>query len=283
MYLDSHVHFWRLDRGDYSWISPDNKVLFQDRLPSQIEPILESHSVKGVVLVEAASTVNEIEFMLSLAAKYRWIKGIVGGLDLTSESFEEHYWQLRTKGKFVGIRVNGSKFEQADEQTQKLLLNRLELLQKDRFSIDILARAEQLPAIIPYLNAVPQLKAVINHLGVPPVKEQIMESWMNDIRAIEALPQTMVKLSGMITQAGGYKPELLRPFVQYLAHTFQSRRLLFGSDWPVALLGGTYDEVIQLFEALLPADWSEAERRAVRYSNGYRFYGIEFEEAAASE
>lgn len=283
MYLDSHVHFWKLDRGDYSWISPENKMLFQDRLPSQLEPVLEACGVTGVILVEAASTADEIEYMLNLAAEYRWIKGVVGGLDLTQESFEENYRRLRSKEKFVGIRLNGSRFEQTDERTHKLLLDHLALLQKDQFSIDLLARAHQLPAIIPYLSAVPQLKAVINHLGVPPVKEQLMETWMNDMRSIEALPQTMVKLSGMITQAGGYKPELLKPYVQYLTRTFKSGRLLFGSDWPVALLGGTYDEVIRLFEQLLPAEWGEAERHAVRCSNGYRFYGIGREEAAASE
>ncbi|MEF2245281.1 amidohydrolase family protein [Paenibacillus sp. IITD108] len=283
MYLDSHVHFWKLDRGNYSWISPENKMLFQDRLPSQLEPVLEACGVTGVILVEAASTADEIDYMLNLAAEYRWIKGVVGGLDLTQESFEENYRRLRSKEKFVGIRVNGSRFEQTDERTHKLLLDHLALLQKDQFSIDLLARAHQLPSIIPYLSAVPQLKAVINHLGVPPVKEQLMETWMNDMRSIEALPQTMVKLSGMITQAGGYKPELLKPYVQYLTRTFKSGRLLFGSDWPVALQGGTYDEVIRLFEQLLPAEWGEAERHAVRCSNGYRFYGIGQEEAAASE
>ncbi len=273
MYLDSHVHFWKLDRGDYVWISPDNTILFQDRLPSELEPALETHGAAGVILVESASTVAEIEYMLELAEKYDWIKGIVGGLDLTSEQFEKHYFRLRTHYKFIGIRVNGAKFEQTDERTQKLLLEKLKLLQENQFPIDILARAHQLPAVVSYLEQVSQLKAVINHLGVPPVKEQIMEPWTSSMHKLEALPQIMVKISGMITQAGGYNPTLLKPYVQHLADTFGPSRLLFGSDWPVALLGGSYDEVIRLFEELLPADWSEAERNAVRYSNASRFYG----------
>ncbi|WP_179215868.1 amidohydrolase [Paenibacillus sp. MY03] len=283
MYLDSHVHFWKLQRGEYSWIAPHNHILFQDRLPSQLEPVLEAQGVGGVILVEAASTVEEIEYMLDLAEQYRWIKGVVGGLDLTQESFEEHYSRFRTKRKFVGIRVNGVKFEQKSEQARRLLLDRLALLQRDQFPIDLLARAHQLPAVLSCLNAVPRLKAVINHLGVPLVKELAMTAWMNDMRSIEALPHTMVKLSGMLTQSGGYRPTMLRPYVQYLARTFRSSRLLFGSDWPVALQGGTYDEAIRLFEALLPAEWDETERQAVRCRNGYRFYGIESEEAAASE
>lgn len=284
MYLDSHVHVWKLDRGEYTWISPENKTLFQDRLPEHLEPILEAHDVAGAIVVEAASTVDEIEYMLGLAEQYRWIKGVVGGLDPMHEAFEEHYKRLRRNAKFVGIRVYGAKFEQTDDKrAQQLLLDRLAVLQQDGFSIDLLVRAHQLPAILPYLNAVPQLKAVINHLGVPPVKDPMTESWMSDIRSLAALPQTMVKLSGMITQAGGYHPELPRPYVQQLALAFKSNRLMFGSDWPVALLGGTYDEVIRLFEELLPADWSEDERRAVRFGNACRFYGIQDEETGTRE
>ncbi len=283
MYLDSHVHVWELSRGDYTWISPDNPILFQDRLPSQLEPLLSKHNVAGIVLVEAASTVEETEYMLELAERYSWIQGVVGGLDIAGPSFEEDYKRLRANSKFVGIRINGSRLEQQDIQAQQLLHHRLQLLQQDQLAVDLLVRAHQLPEVIACLTAFPHLKAVINHLGVPLVKEQIMKPWIDDMHIVQRFPNVMVKISGMITQAGGFKPDLLEKYVHFLADSFSSQRLMFGSDWPVALMGGTYDEVIELFETLLPVQWSETERERVRYSNALRFYGISCEEDVATD
>ncbi|MNI18911.1 Amidohydrolase [compost metagenome] len=274
MYVDSHVHFWKLDRGDYTWIPRDNKVLAQDRLPAELKPILDAHDVEGVILVQAASTVAETDYMLELAEHHPWILGVVGGLQIAADEFQYDYERLRKNSKFAGIRINGSAFEEKDETRKQLILKRLKVMEVDGFPIDILARPHEIPSVLEFLKNVPDLKAVLNHLGVPPIKDQIEEPWKSLIQEIAAYPNTMVKISGMITQAGGYHPELLAPYISHLIEMFGPQRIMFASDWPVALLGGSYEAVVQLFEALLPAHWNEEEREPVRRLNAQRFYQV---------
>ncbi|NOU71985.1 amidohydrolase family protein [Paenibacillus sp. LMG 31458] len=271
-YLDSHVHFWRLERGDYHWLKPSNPVLYQNYLPSDLFGLEDNNALRGIIAVQAAPTVAETEFLLEMAGKDERILGVVGWLDPFADSFADEYRRLRNNRQFVGIRLDRSVFEQCKEQVPYCLIAHLRLLEEDGFPIDLLIGPELIPTVLKYLKYVPHLKAVINHLGGPPIQSGDLEPWSANIDELSSFPNVYCKWSGMITPAGGMNLHLLKPYIRHTAERFGPNRIMFGSDWPVALMAGTYHDVVQLFEQLLPEQWSDKERANVRMHNAKVFY-----------
>ncbi|MEJ2023312.1 MAG: amidohydrolase, partial [Maritimibacter sp.] len=84
MRIDAHQHFWRLDRGDYGWLTPEVGPIYRDFEPEHLRPLLEASQIEGTVLVQAAPTLAETEYLLSLAEQHSFIKGVVGWVDFDS-------------------------------------------------------------------------------------------------------------------------------------------------------------------------------------------------------
>jgi L-fuconolactonase len=271
-YLDSHVHFWKLERGDYHWLKPTNPVLYQNYVPSDLLGLADAHALRGIIAVQAAPTVAETEFLLELAGQNEQILGVVGWLDPLEDSFVDEFKRLRYNPQFVGIRLDRFVFDRCKEEVPDQLIAHLRLLEEDGFPIDLLIGPEQMPTVIKCLNSVPQLKAVINHLGGSPIRTGEIEIWSDYINALSVFPNVYCKWSGMITPAEGMNPEQVAPYIRHTVERFGHHRIMFGSDWPVALMAGSYDDVVQLFEQLLPDQWSDEERANVRMHNAKGFY-----------
>lgn len=275
MYIDSHVHFWKPSRGDYGWLKPENELLYQDYLPEQLLSELGAFGVKGLVAVQAAVTAEESAFLLELAQAWPVISGVSGGLDPFVDHFHEEIMSLKADPRFTGIRLGGSAFrsERSGTDQNKLRLALTTLMQAG-LTLDLLVKPQDLSDVASYLEELPLLKAVVNHLGCPDIRGQGIEPWRIGMERLSQLSCVAVKLSGMITMAGGFHPERLRPYIDQLLQLFGSDRLLFGSDWPVALQAGGYGDVIDLFEAVLPDDLTEEEKGMIRAGNASRFYPI---------
>lgn len=271
-YLDSHVHFWQLERGDYGWLKPSNPVLYQDYLPTDLLTLQAADDVRGVIAVQAASTVTETDYMLELAARDERILGVVGWLDPFADSFVGEYRRLRNNSRFVGIRLDRTIFAPNSDPVSERLIEHLRLLEVDGKSIDLLIGPDNMPSVLQCLKQVPHLKAVINHLGGPPIRTGELEPWSTYMSELAVYPNVYCKWSGMITSAGGVNPQKLAPYIRHTAEHFGPNRIMFGSDWPVALIAGSYHDVLVLFEQLLPEHWSEEERANVRMHNGMAFY-----------
>jgi L-fuconolactonase len=275
MYIDSHVHFWKPLRGDYGWLKPENELLYKDYLPEQLLPELDAFGVNGLVAVQAAVTAEEAAFLLELAQTWPIISGVSGGLDPFVDLFHEELKSLKADPGFTGIRLSGSAFRsERSEADQNKLRLALTLLMQANLTLDLLVQPQDLSDVASYLKELPLLKTVVNHLGCPDIRGQRMEPWLTGMERLSQLPCVAVKLSGMITMAGGFHPEKLQPYIDQLLQLFGSERLMFGSDWPVALQAGSYKDVINLFEAVLPDDLTEEEKGMIRAGNASRFYPI---------
>jgi L-fuconolactonase len=271
-YLDSHVHFWKLERGDYHWLNPSNGVLYHNYLPADLLSLDDAAKARGFIAVQAAPTVAETEYLLELAEKNERILGVVGWLDPFTDSFEDQYRRLRSNLQFVGIRLDRTVFGPNSGQISDQLLVNLRLMEKDGFPVDLLIGPENMPNVLQYLKLVPHLKATINHLGGPPIRIGELDPWLTYMGELSTFPNVYCKWSGMITPAGGMNPELLAPYIRHTAELFGPHRIMFGSDWPVALLAGTYGDVVQLFEQLLPEEWDDKARARTRMDNALAFY-----------
>ncbi|WP_308635326.1 amidohydrolase family protein [Paenibacillus silvisoli] len=275
-YLDSHVHFWDLERGDYHWLKPENPVLYRNYLSSDYFENEAAAALNRLIAVQAAHTTAETEYLLELAENDCRIAGVVGWLDPFADSFEEDYLLFRTYPRFVGIRLDHTVFNRCAELIPDRLLSNLQRLEQDQFAVDLLFGPDQMQAVVRCLRLVPNLKAVLNHMGAPPISTGHLQPWSSHIDELARCPNVYCKWSGMITPAGGVNPQLLLAFIRHTAERFGPDRIIFGSDWPVSLQAGSLADVLQLFEQLLPPEWMPSQHAAIRRTNAERFYlGIE--------
>lgn len=269
--IDTHIHFWCLVRGDYHWLKPTNHTLYRDYVPDEVQSSWDQHGIEGVIAVQAAQTIEETEYLLSLAQQNDRIVGVVGTLDLHSSDTPRIYERLRQNPQFVGIRYSLLGAQTQVSHFSAPFLANVRMFAADDFPVDLLMKPTHVPSFLRLLDQVPDLTTVANHLGSPNFDEPL-QPWADAMSELAQHPKAMCKISGMITQVGGYHPEILRDAVQHLVQCYGAQRLMFGSDWPVALTAGSYDEVVQLYADVLPPSLREDERALMSRENAIRCY-----------
>lgn len=277
MRVDSHQHYWKLDRGDYDWITPDKSAIYKDFGPSDLTDNLRSNGIDKTIVVQAAPTLQDTEFMLELAGRHESIAGVVGWLDLHSPSYREQFELFKQHPKFAGFRVMIQEMKDADEVLHPAIVEALREFAKEGFPVDLLMHSNQLPSVLKLLKAVPNLHGVIDHIAKPRIFEGQWEPWASQMEEIAAYPNIYCKLSGMVTEADHqhWKPEQLVPYVQHIVRLFGADRVMFGSDWPVCLLAASYDQVVQVLEQGLPESLSDQDKEALFGGNALKFYRLE--------
>jgi L-fuconolactonase len=273
MFIDCHVHFWNLSRGDYVWINPNNSVLYKNYLPPDLLQHQIGNYVDGVVAVQAANTVEETDFLLSIAEEYSIIKGVIGWLDVTSEHFPYLFERLQTNTLFKGIRYSLNHLDTNKWRIDPIVVRNLQLLENDDYTVDLLINPKNILYILRLLEYLPELKVTINHLGAPPINQRI-QPWMEMMTEISKHKQATCKLSGMITLGKGFDWSVFKPIIAHLFANFGIDRLMFGSDWPVCLLGGNYKETIDLFYHVLPEKLHSDQIRKLIRENAIRHYHL---------
>lgn len=276
MRIDAHQHYWKIERGDYGWITPGIPVLYRDFLPADLSPHLNRHRLDGTILVQAAPTIAETEFILALAESDDSILGVVGWLDLFDPAHREHYERFRRHPKFVGFRLMIQDMPDAGRILEPAFVEALRGYADEGTTVDLLVRSDQLEPLVRLLERVPHLRGVIDHIAKPRIRDGEIEPWLTHMRTLAGYPNLYCKLSGMVTEADhrSWKPEDFTPYIRHVLDLFGPDRVLFGSDWPVCLLAAEYDEVVQVLTRALPEDWSDQERAKLFGLNARKVYRI---------
>lgn len=279
MRIDSHQHYWKADRGDYHWMTPQVTVLCRDYLPADLRPSLLCNGIQKTILVQAAQTRAETDFLLELAATDDSIAGVVGWLDMDSTDFERQFERYRKHAKFIGIRPMLQDI--ADDQwiLRPRVLDSLRLIAEADFPFEFLTYPRHLPFVLQVLDQVPKLRAVIDHISKPEIRAGKLEPWKNWITEVSRHRNLYCKLSGMITEADHqhWSVSDLRPYVEHVVKCFGSDRVMFGSDWPVCLLAGNYDQVIAALKEILSPMLNADIERKIFGENAERFYKLNAE------
>lgn len=249
--IDAHQHFWQYHPVKDAWITDDLKAIQRDLLPVDVEPILEKNGIAGCVAIQADQSEAENEFLLGLADKHSFIKGIVGWIDLKAANIEERLAYYSSFNLTKGFR----HILQAEPDEQFMLckdfMNGISLLSKYNFTYDILIKPNHLPYAKTLVAAFPDQRFVIDHLAKPYIKDGGIYGWKEDIKAIAAQPNVSCKVSGMVTEADwvNWKPEDFTPYFDIVFNAFGPARVMFGSDWPVCNLAGGYGGVLSIVES----------------------------------
>lgn len=273
--IDAHQHFWRLDRADYGWLTPALGPLYRDYLPQDLKPILDLAGVGRTVLVQAAPSVAETRFLLSLADQHPWIAGVVGWVDLAAPDAAETIAALARHPKLKGLRPMLQDLPDDEWILHDALAPALAAMCAHGLRFDALVQPRHLPVLRRFLERWPALPVVIDHGAKPHIALGRQEQWARDIAALAAdFPHVHCKLSGLITEAlpqAGL--EDLRPYAETLLTAFGPARLMWGSDWPVVHLRCGYDHWRAL-SLKLTAHLSAPERAALFGETAARFYGL---------
>ncbi|PWW07150.1 L-fuconolactonase [Paenibacillus cellulosilyticus] len=275
MRIDAHQHYWNIERGNLGWLE-EGTILYRSYLPNDLKLSLNKHGIEASIVVQAEPKHEETDFLLSLAEANLSIAGVVGWLDLKSPNYKDVYERFKRNPKFVGFRVMIQEMADPNEVLTPSYIEALTYFAEQKQPLDLLMRASQLDAVVRLLEKVPHLHAVIDHIGKPQIAAGELEPWKEQLRIIASYPNVYCKLSGMVTEAdhSQWEQKQFAPYVQHAIECFGSKRIMFGSDWPVCLLAATYDQCMEVLESALPEAYGTDEREALFGGNAARFYQL---------
>lgn len=273
--IDAHQHFWKFDPQRDQWITDEMSVIRKDFLPGDLEPVLRENNFDGCVVVQSDQSEQETIFQLANAEEYDFIKGVVGWIDLQAGNISErlaHYSQFR---KLKGFRHILQGEAQRDLMLQPAFLEGIRALKDLNYTYDILIFEDQMKYISDFVGRFPDQKFVLDHMGKPDIKHQTIDEWEKGLQAIALFENVYCKFSGFVTEADlqHWKTEDFVPYFDVTVDAFGMDRLMFGSDWPVCLLGSDYKTIVSVAEEYF-SNFSQNEQDNFFGNNAVKFYNL---------
>ena len=271
--VDAHQHFWKLSEVEYPWLIPQYGAIYDTFTPEQLEPQLKAAGIDKTVLVQSANSYEDTASMLVKADYNNWIGGVVGWVNLLNPTETQQRLEMYRKNpKFVGVRHLIHEEPDGDWVIQAVVIESLKVLASHGLTFDVVAVFPNHLKHVPILcERVPDLKMVIDHLAKPPVGQK-GAPWFDQMKAAAQSTNVYAKLSGQFDNAV-WTVDDVRSYVDFVIEQFGPERMMFGSDWPVCTLGGSYRSVWANTQALL-AGLSNVEQEAVLGKTATSFYKL---------
>lgn len=272
--IDSHQHFWQLSRGDYDWLTHDLAPLYRDFLPEDLGVHITAARVSKTIVVQAAPTDAETDFILALADSTEFIGGVVGWVDMESSAATNRLKTLAENPWFKGIRPMIQDIKDDNWMLKPELQPAFECLIEQDLTFDALVFPRHLQNLKILLKRYPELKVVVNHGAKPDIAGEIWQPWAEEIASIGEETNTYCKLSGLLTEAGERTEHAaIKPYISQLLTSFGTSRLMWGSDWPVLNLAGDYQSWHDMAVKFID-DSAPTAKGAIMGKNAQAFYHI---------
>lgn len=276
--VDTHQHFWNLDLVEYSWLIPAYGPLYRTYGPQELAPQLEQAGIDKTVLVQSANSYADTNYMLAQADKFDWIGAVIGWVPLWNPDEAAHMLddKYMRHPKFRGMRHLIHAEKDPEWLLWDLVIEGLKLLEARNLVFEVVAVFPNHLSLVPALAAkLPDLTIVIDHMAKPPIKDKVMGEWATQLAAAAEHPNVHVKVSGLNTAAdwASWTVADLKPYIDFTREHFGAQRMMFGSDWPVAILAGDYQKVWQATQEAI-ADYSQADQDAILGETAVKIYGL---------
>lgn len=276
MNIDAHLHIWDPGRAEYTWMDEDWSLTRAVGF-AEVAPTLAELGVEGVVLVEAADNAEDTTLMLDAALVHPEVVAVVAWAPLDRpDELPARLEELRATPIVTGVR-NLFHTHPIEWATSPEVDRGIGLVAEAGLSLDFVTGSPAALRDVPRIaRRHPGLRIVVDHLGKPPVGqgEEERRAWRDLIAAVAENPLAHAKLSGLYASSGamdGWTVDGIRPFVEDALDLFGPDRLMFGSDWPIALLAGGYRRGWEAITSLVAA-LSPEEQTSVRGGTAARFY-----------
>lgn len=250
--IDSHHHLWKYSPADYPWMSEGMELIRRDFLVPELEKIMREGKIDGVVTVQARQSLAETEWLLDLASGNDFMRGVVGWVPLANPAVAAHLEKYRTYPKLKAVR-HVLHDETDDFYMLRGDFNRGVAQLKDvGLRYDILIFERHLPQTIEFVDRHPNQTFIVDHIAKPKIKDHILSPWRERMQELARRQNVYCKLSGVVTEAdwNAWTEKDLQPYIDTVLECFGAERLMFGSDWPVALAACSYTKWIEAVERL---------------------------------
>jgi L-fuconolactonase len=254
--IDSHIHLLDQKRFGYAWAS-DAPALNRDWTPDDLAASAKPYEIEGFVFVEVdvdkPQYLDEAEWVDGLSKRDRRVLGAVACLPMErGAAIEPEMARIAKLGVIRGVRRLIQNKPDPEFVLKSGFLEAIRLLPKYNLSFDVCIFHPQLPNTLKMMRLCPEVAFVLDHIGKPGVKAGLTEPWRTQIRETAALPNVVCKLSGLTTEADhkSWSRDDLRPYIDHVVECFGSDRILYGGDWPVSELAGSY------LQWLATLDWA---------------------------
>lgn len=242
--IDAHQHFWAWARGDYHWMTASETLapLRRDFLPRDYAPFRERWGIEKTVLIQAAPTSHETDYMLGLADACDFVAKVVGWIDFEKPQERERFETYARHRKFAGVRPMISIIGDVEWMHRPDLRWAYDAITDLDLSFDALGYPIHLESFLRLFERHPRMRTVIDHALKPNIRARDTERWARLIERIARTTPVYCKLSGLANEAApDWSIATLRPYVEHIIHCFGPERVMWGSDWPVINLAGTFD------------------------------------------
>lgn len=274
MRIDSHQHFWKFDPIRDAWIDASMEKIARDFLPEDLKPLLDQSKIDGCVAVQADQSETETDFLLDFAGRYDFVKGVVGWVDLRSPQLSERLEHYCNNSFFKGVR-HIVQAEKDGFMLQESFLKGIQQLKDFNLTFDILIFPHQLEEAVALVKKNPEQAFVLDHIAKPYIKDKKIDQWAKHINQLAAHQNVYCKLSGLLTEAdwNHWQEEDFTAYLTVIMEAFGTDRMMYGSDWPVCLLAGSYPHVVRIVENFI-SSMSTNDQKKIMGQNAHHFYNL---------
>jgi len=251
--IDSHHHFWAYDPVEYNWISDSMSVLRRDFLPADLKQHMDATGIAGAISVQARQTLQETEWLATLAEQHDFIRGVVGWVPFCDAGVGAHLERFAARPK-----IRGYRHVVQDEPDDRFLLRDdfnegIRTLLPTGLVYDILIYERHLPQAIEFVDRHPNQVFVLDHIAKPRIRDRVFSPWRENLRELAKRENVYCKVSGVVTEDGWqrWSGHSINPYLNNVLDIFGPRRLMFGSDWPVLELASDYSRWVKVVR-----DWT---------------------------
>ena len=276
--IDTHQHLWDMDLFSYTWCKDYPALNRSFRMQDYLQATSGLHLEQSVHIeadVDEPYIVDESRYIFKLAeAKDNPLSGLVASGRPEKEGFREYLDKIVGHPALKGIRR--ILHTQPDSLSQgKTFVENVKVLSSYNLSFDLCVLARQLPLAIQLVRQCPNVSFILDHCGVPRVKEKALDPWRAHIREISGFPNVACKISGLVAYADplNWTAEDLRPFVEHTIECFGWDRVMFGSDWPVCTLSAPLTKWVETL-SMLTQEASQEQRNKLFRENARRIYKL---------
>ena len=277
MKIDAHHHFWNPARGDYGWMPEDNATLFRAYGPADLAPFLTAAGITHTVLVQAAPSIEESEYMLGIADAAPHVAAVTGWVDFENSAHSQHLERLAAHPKFRGVRPMIQDIPDDNWMLRDDIRWAFEAVTALNLRFEALGLPRHIENFITLFGRHPGMKVVIDHCMKPDIANHSsggFNSWADGMARLAGETSAFCKLSGVITEAASsWTVDDLRPYVDHVISVFGADRVMWGSDWPVCRLAGEYADWHSAAQALT-AGLGDSEKAAIYGQTANRFYDL---------
>jgi len=278
--IDAHQHYWQPLRGDYDWMPMDNAILARAYAPTDLAAHLAEHDIDKTVLVQAAASVQETEYLLGIADASDSVAGVVGWVDFERPEHIHHLKRLSARPKFLGVRPMIQDIDDVNWMLRDDVQWGFAALCDLDLTLDALGFAIHLDNFLTILTRYPDMRVVIDHCMKPRIRDQapgaeIYQDWADGMARLAGQTGAFCKLSGLVTECDEtWDIEHIRPYSEHVLQCFGADRVMWGSDWPVCRLRASYGTWFETAQALT-AELNQQKQARIFGGSAIEFYRLQ--------